>query len=781
MGHAVEPETWADAAWSLGGHVDHERGVVTFAVEAPAATRVVLELYATPTGADAYAEFVVARGWDDAWCAQVSGIGAGTLYAFRCWGENWTWDPAWRRGDSPAGFLGDRDYEGNHFNPNKVLFDPYAREITHTPLSRVVGQAGADSSVFGSGSFDYRGRPSREVDTGPWAPKGIVVDDDTPTGRRPQNTGNTAIYEAHVKNLTLHPSAMRLRDILGGLPGFQEVRSVPDELRGTYAGAGLLAPYLKALGVTTIELLPVHETDSDHWGPLSGTTNHWGYQTMAFFAPNRDYSSDKSPGGPTREFKTMVRTFHDAGIEVLMDVVYNHTGEGGNWHGDVNATGFTTLGGFGTSTYYVLTQSGALVDGATGTSNQLNFSSSASGRLVLDSLRYWNESMGVDGFRFDLAPVLGRRPDAAQRNDWNEQKRFFRDHPLLTSVRNLAVMSDFEVIAEPWDLWGYEVGNFPTGWAEWNGRFRDASRRFLKGDGNTSDFIAQFNGEYLRYSDSVGPQKSINFVDAHDGFTMFDLVSFNEKRNGQLPPFGPSDGGDDHNLSWDSGGDPALRRARWRNNWLTVFLARGIPMIVSGDEYGRTQNGNNNPWNLNTVGMWNNWAQAASTAPTRLPVDPHDDGSAHYFDVVGQMDAAPGTNPLLTFAMCVARLRRDDPALRHQAWGGVLGVNPVPYRFRRPDLLAPPIEGDRALSVAIDGSAVGGSDYLVCLNMWTERVDFALPRIPASRRPSAGWRRLIDTAPWAEARGNCWPEPQADVVPEHYVVEPWSIAVLKAG
>lgn len=780
MPRPVHAATWADAAWPLGAHVDDAEGITTFAVQAPYATRVVLEIYPTATGSDAIASFDMARGWDDIWSAALVDAGHGTLYAFRCWGTNWPSVDDWRRGGSRAGFLSDRDVDGNHFNPNKVLFDPYAREITHTPMSRAVIEAGAGPAIFGSGPMRFGRRPAREVDTGRWAPKGVVVHDDTPTGRRPDGTGNTTIYEAHIKNLTLHPSSTRLRDIMGDVPGFAAVDWVPEELRGTYAGAARMAPYLTALGFTAIELMPVHETDSDHAGAQSGTTNHWGYQTLAFFAPNRDYSSDKSPGGPTREFKEMVRAFHDQGIEVILDVVFNHTAEGGNWFGDADSVGFTTLGGFGTSEYYVFTQRQTLVDGATGTSNQVNFSSSAARQLVLDSLSYWNSAMGVDGFRFDLAPVLGRHPDAAQRDDWESQKRFFADHPLLTSVRNLALMNDFEVIAEPWDLWGYEVGNFPTGWGEWNGRFRDASRRFLKGDGNTLEFAAQFNGEHVRHGQDSGRRKWINFIDAHDGFTMFDLVSFNDRQNYQPPPFGPSDGGESHNQSWDSGGDHALRRTRWRNNWLTVFLARGIPMVVSGDEYGRTQNGNNNPWNLNTVGMWNNWAQAASNTPTRLPVDPRVPvfGPA-YYDVVGQADAEPGTNPLLTFATFVARLRRDDPGLRHLGWRGVLGVPTQPYVFLRPDLQGHPSDGERALTVCIDAVDSRARDYLMCVNMWTEPVEFRLPHLPR-RRPRARprWRRIIDTSAWAEREGNCWSHDTATDIKDAYVVQPWSIAVI---
>ncbi len=781
---AVETHAWGDTAWPLGAHVDPVSGVTTFAVHAPVATRVVLEVYAAAIGSDAVAEFPMSRSRDGVWSAALTGAGHGTLYAFRCWGPNWPHSPRWTRGGSAAGFLGDVDGEGNRFNPNKVLFDPYAREITHTTLSRRVRAAGASQTVFSTGPMPYAGRPARQADTGRFAPKGIVIVDETPTGRRPAASArnNPAIYEAHIKNLTLHPSASRLADLLGGTPGFADVANVPADLRGTYAGAAFMAPYLRGLGVTAIELLPVHETDTDHQGDQAGTTNHWGYQTVGFFAPNRDYAHDRSPGGPTREFKEMVRSFHEAGLEVLLDVVYNHTGEGGHWYDDLNTTGFTTLGGFGTAEYYVLTPDHHLVDGATGTSNQLNFSSWACRQLVLDSLAYWNGVMGVDGFRFDLAPVLGRRPNHARRDDWGRQRRFFSDHPLLTSVRNLSVLEGFEIIAEPWDLWGDEVGHFPAGWLEWNNGFRDAARRFLKGDGNTADFMHQLDGESLRHG-WHGQPKAINFIDAHDGFTMMDLVSFTTKHNLQPYPFGPSDGGSDDNLSWDSGLDHALRRTRWRNAWLTVFLARGIPMVVSGDEYGRTQNGNNNPWDLNNVALWNNWEQAASNTPTRVAVDPARPGPAgpSYYDVVGQTDAPPGINPLLTFARYVAHLQRQDAGLRQTPWGGLQGSSGVPYRFLRPDLEAPPADGDRALQVAIEGAHSGGGDYLLLINMWIDPVPFTVPDFRFSGTPHRRWVRLVDTAGWAESVGNCWPAEQAQVVgADGYTVGPWSCVLLQA-
>ncbi|MFT3876258.1 MAG: alpha-amylase family glycosyl hydrolase [Propioniciclava sp.] len=701
----------------------------------------------------------------------------GTLYGFRVWGENWPYTPEWTPG-STAGFVSDRDADLNHFNPNKVLFDPYAREVTHTPLS-----LGPDSELLGSGPVECRGKPGRAWDTASVAPKGVVIEDSTPYGDHPQHPEeNNSIYEAHVKNLTMHPNSVRLADLLAGVPGFEEVENVPDALRGTYAGAALMAPYLKALGVSVIELLPVHETDSDQRGDQAGTTNHWGYQTLAFFAPNRDYSSDQSLGGPTREFKEMVRAFHAADIEVFLDVVYNHSAEGGNWGGDLDAAGFTTLGGFATTEYYALTAGGGLIDGATGTSNQMNFSSRITSRLVLDSLRHWHDTMGVDGFRFDLAPVLGRRPNAAEAEDWEAQRRFFSNHPLLDAVAKLAEEKTFEVIAEAWDLWGYEVGNFPSGWGEWNGRFRDAMRAYLKGDGNTDDFMSFFNGDYLHFNDNAGPQKSINFVTAHDGFTMFDLVSYNAKNNDQPYPFGPSDGGSDNNLSWDSGGDQALRRTRWRNLWLITFLARGVPMIVSGDEYGRTQNGNNNPWSLNTVGIWNNWAQAGSNTPTRLPVDPAQPALPGYHDVVGQTATPEGINPLLVFARYVARLRAAQPTLRQRSWGDLsLGGDDVSYVYFGTDLDDPPRPGDRQLAVAIDAGNCGGDDFWVLINMYDQPATFDLGEWVEASGSKHDWHRIVDTHSWAEPEGNCWDLADALHVTGEYTVEPWSIVVLQAS
>lgn len=767
---------WDKAAWPLGAHYDAQTSSTTFAVAAPEATRVLLELYAAPTGRDALTDVDLVRDNDGIWRGRVTGVGPGAHYGYRVWGPGWNVDKEWARGNSAAGFVADIGPQGQRFNPNKVLTDPYAREISHAPSSPLITDAGGDAGIFGWGPRDYRGRALREWDTGQFAPKAIVIDDDTSPGTKPAiPPESSAIYEAHVRNLSLHPSAGALRAHLADLPGFGDVLDVPEHLRGTYAGAAYLAPYLKALGFTTIELLPVHESSGSELN-TSGSSNHWAYMTLGFFAPNRQYAADKSPGGPTREFKEMVRAFHEEGLEVYLDVVYNHTGEGGNW-GDRDTVGFTSFGGFATTDYYVLTDDGVLVDGATGCGNQTNMSSIVTRALVVHSLAYWSDEMGVDGFRFDLAPVLGRRPEAQARSDWSGQQRFYQDHPLLIAIREMAQARDIEVIAEAWDLWGYEVGNFPDGWAEWNGRFRDGIRRFGKGDGNTGAFLEMMNGDYRNFADQGGPQRSINFVTAHDGFCLLDLVAYDQKNNGGAWPFGPSDGGSDSNDSWGSGGDPALIRQRLRNFWTLLFLARGVPMVCSGDEFGRTQNGNNNPYNLNTIGMWNNWAALATSSPTAIPVDPGRPDLA-YRDAFGRAAGPAEVNPQVVFSAYLARLRRDHPGLRQRMYGdGVLGGGDVSYVFFTPGEANSPREGDRALRLWIDGSGVGASDLLVLINMADHPVTFAVPQGPET----VAWRRIIDTSATFEAGFNCWSVAAGDVIVGTYGAAPWSIVVLAEG
>ena len=466
----------------------------------------------------------------------------------------------------------------------------------------------------------------------------------------------------------------------------------------------------------------------------------------------------------------MVSAFHDAGLEVYLDVVYNHTAEGGNWNGDVDTTGFTSLGGFACAEYYEMTadkhprrrrhrhvepdelllrggpEAGA---GLAGVLDAGHGASTASGST-------W-------------PPCSAACPTRRAADDWARQKRFFSDHPLLVDIAAMAKAEHIEVIAEAWDLWGYEVGNFPRGWGEWNGRYRDAVRRFTKGDANMVAFTDMFNGDYHHFHDSGGPQKTINFITAHDGFNMADLVSYQEKQNDQPPPFGPSDGGSDDNLSWDSGGSQALRRQRLRNLWTILFFSRGVPMIVAGDEFGRTQNGNNNPWALDSVAMRNNYAMIPTNAPQRVPVA--DGVDEPYHDNLGQYETPPHVNGQFRFATFLANLRQRHEALQQRRWGDMVADDKdVSYLFHTPSGEGFPMEGDRAVSIQIDSP---GDDFWVMINMADHEIEFKVPP------PLEGyvWRRLIDTSTFAEPACNYWNEGEGMIVSETATVAAWSVIV----
>ncbi len=772
---------WATATFAPGAHV--AGGQTTFAVYSRHATRVLLEVYSHALGEPCRHEYWLARGADDVWRAGLTAVPAGTLYGFRCWGPNWGYSPEWRRGGSRAGFVCDVDARGNRFNPNKLLIDPYARELSHdreTPdMKEVHGQ---DAGMYGSGPDAYAGRahhgppmPRREFDTGPWAPKSVVVHDTTSFGRKPRVAQKDAvIYEAHVRGLTRHRSSARLASFLRGVPGFEDVQDVPDELRGTYAGAGYMAPYLRALGITAIELLPVHEFANDlnpegspGWDravdePPHG--NYWGYMTYGYFAPDLRYAFDKSPGGPTREFKQMVRAFHEAGIEVYLDVVYNHTGEGGLWDASGDTAEVLCLRGIDNAEYYALADDRRHYWDSTGCGTNLDASKLPVRRLIEDSLAYWALEMGVDGFRFDLATVLGRTGAGFGFEGGAE---------LLRDIATFAAREHVEVIAEAWDLGGYHVGDFPRGWAEWNGAYRDAVRRYLKGDGNAYAFADAVNGDYHRFRDQGGPHKSVNFVSAHDGFTLMDLVSYNRRNNDVPWPFGPSDGGADENLSWDSGGSHALRRQRLRNFFVVLCFSRGIPMIVSGDEFARTQNGNNNPYKIDSIGIWNNYGMIAAAAPTAQPTG----GSGDYHDNYGRDTNSLGRNGLFLFLHFLLSLRRQSEALRVDRFADLAmdAGGDVTFGFATEDGRSGLWHGARTMQWRIDGSAVGEQDFLLCLNMDYRPADFALPAARADRR----WTRIIDTAAWAEPRGNTWTPDAAEPMGPSYMVHPYAVAVFR--
>ncbi|MDB5105520.1 MAG: isoamylase precursor [Fibrobacteres bacterium] len=782
---------WPSETFALGaklhpapGHSgSRPTGVAEFAVYSGRARHVLLEIYESALGVPARYDYWMAKGSDDVWRARINGIPAGTLYGYRCWGPNWGTAEGWTRGNSIAGFMADVDASGNRFNPNKLLLDPYALEVSHdreTP--EMLEIHGHNATMYGSGPGIYAGAldrhppvARREFDTGPWAPKSILVHDLSGSGRKPRVPQKDAIiYEAHVKGLTRHPSSARLKEILTGIPGFEDVAGVPDSLRGTYAGAAYMAGYLKALGYTTIELLPVHEFANDinpeefpgwdrrHDEPPHG--NYWGYMTYGFFAPDLRYSHDKSPGGPTREFKAMVKAFHDHGMEVYLDVVYNHTGEGGLWDGTGETAEILTLRGFDNAGYYALTGGNRFYWDSSGCGNNLDASKAAVQRLVKDSIRHWSQEMGIDGFRFDLAAILGR---SGAGFDFESGSRLLKD------LAAMAEHEDIEIIAEAWDLAGCHVGDFPKGWAEWNGIYRDAVRKFMKGDGNSLAFIQAVNGDYRHFQDQGGPHKSVNFLTAHDGFTLMDLVSYNGKNNGGTWPFGPSDGGTDDNLSWDSSGDTCLRRQRLRDFLAVQFFSRGVPMTCGGDEFARTQNGNNNPYKLDSIGIWQNYGMIATPAPTALPTG----GTGSYHDNYGRDGGGTGKNGFFLFTRNLIALRNAHPCLRLDRFADFRmdSGNDVTYWFKSADGNADVRDGDSRIHWRIDGSGIGDTDFLLCVNMDGEGTEFPIPAAQAGKR----WLRIIDTAAWAEADGNFWPAERAGTISDRYWAHPRSVVVLQ--
>lgn len=494
---------------------------------------------------------------DEVWHCYLPDARPGTLYGYRVHGA---YDPA----------------NGHRFNPNKLLLDPYAKGLS--------GELRWDASHFGYAMESGDDLSFDERDSAPFMPKCRVVDPAFTWGRDRSPSipwGETIFYETHVKGFTQrHPA-------------------VPEELRGTYAGLGQkeVVDYIRSLGVTSVELLPVHAFVQDQHLTDKGLANYWGYNTIGFFAPELRYSAT----GSLAEFKEMVARLHDAGLEVILDVVYNHTAEG-------NEKGPTlSFKGIDNASYYrLIPDNQRYYINETGTGNTVNLSHPRVLQMVTDSLRYWVQEMHVDGFRFDLATILGREPYG-----------FDEGGGFLDSCRQDPVLSSVKLIAEPWDIGpgGYQVGGFPPGWAEWNDKFRDTVRSYWKGDEGKLPGLATrltasgdaFNKRGRR------PWSSVNFVTAHDGFCLHDLVSYNEKHNeanGEDNRDGHSD-----NQSWNCGvegptDDPeirALRERQKRNLLSTLLLSQGTPMILAGDELGRTQQGNNNTYCQDNELNWIDW------------------------------------------------------------------------------------------------------------------------------------------------------------------------------
>ncbi len=537
---------------------------INFAVFSENATGVTLCLFNEPADGRNHLEIKLREVTDYVWHIYVPGLQAGQQYGYLVDGQY-------------------RPEDGKRFNSGKLLIDPYAKAIGGSV--RVVDEMFDYSPAYQEGKGEFK---KDDTDTTGITNKSIVIDPefDWEGVRKPEiPMHDSVIYELHVKGFTaLHPD-------------------IPEEERGTYKGLAhpKVINYLKELGITAIELMPVHHFLHRKFLLENGLSNYWGYDSIGFFAPHAEYSAAGMQGEQVNEFKEMVKAYHRQGLEVILDVVYNHTGEG-------NHLGPTlSFRGIDNQHYYRLDPQDSLrCTDYTGTGNTLNMLSSRALQLVMDSLRYWATDMQVDGFRFDLASALARG-----LYDVGKLSAFF------DTIHQDPVISQLKLIAEPWDLGegGYQVGNFPVLWAEWNGKYRDSVRKFWRGDeSQVMELAYRLSGSSDLYEDNGKlPSSSINLITAHDGFTLHDLVSFNRKHN-KLNGEQNRDG-EEHNLSWNSGvegetDDPdiiALREKRKRSFLATLLLSQGVPMISHGDEYGRTQQGNNNVYCQDNELAWMDW------------------------------------------------------------------------------------------------------------------------------------------------------------------------------
>jgi isoamylase len=593
---------------------------------------------------------------------------------------------------------------GMRFNSSKLLLDPYAKAIA--------GRVEWGDEMFGYVVGGEKEDLTRDFRDDAWGmPKAVVIDNafnwdgDRKLGRP---LAESIIYEVHVK-------------------GFSKLSpGVPPELRGTYAGLGSTwaIDYFQNLGVTAVELLPVHAHVDDKALVDRGLSNYWGYNTIGFFAPEARYSSSGDRGGQVSEFKTMVRNLHAAGIEVILDVVYNHTGEGNHLGPTLAFRGIDNI-----ASYRLQTENPRFYLDFTGTGNTFNLLHPRTLQLVMDSLRYWVLEMHVDGFRFDLASTLAR--DA---NGVNKLHAFFE------IIHQDPVLSQVKLIAEPWDVGegGYQVGNFPVLWAEWNGKYRDAMRSFWKGDeGKIGEVAYRLTGSPDLYQhDGKRPYASINFITSHDGFTLADLVSYNEKHNEANGE--ENHDGDNNNLSWNHGvegptDDPEINalRERQRRNFLTaLFISQGVPMLPGGDEFGRTQNGNNNAYCQDNEISWIKWEKRGKKQ-----------------------------NALFEFARGLIQLRHQHPVFRRPKFfqgrrirgseiKDVMWFNPGGNEMSEEDWSLPfarclgmMLSGDTIDVLNFHGEPIRDDTFLLLINAHYETIPFLLPG-----QEHIEWQLLIDTA-----------------------------------
>src|SRR5437762_2815492 len=591
---------------------------------------------------------------------------------------------------------------GLRFNNSKLLVDPYAKAIA--------GKVNWGDEMFGYvvGDADQDLAPDFRDDA--WGmPKAMVIDTSFDWGGdRPPRVPlqQSIIYEVHVKSFTkLCPH-------------------VPENLRGTYAGLANSAAidYLKNLGVTAVELLPVHAHVDDKALIDRGLTNYWGYNTLGFFAPEARYSSSGDRGGQVNEFKGMVRNLHAAGIEVILDVVYNHTAEGNHLGPTLAFRGIDNI-----ASYRLRPENPRFYLDFTGTGNTFNLLHPRTLQLVTDSLRYWVLEMHVDGFRFDLASTLAR--DA---NGVNKLHAFFE------IIQQDPVLSRVKLIAEPWDVGesGYQVGNFPAPWSEWNGKYRDAVRGFWKGDeGRIGEMGYRLTGSPDLYQhDGRRPYASINFVTAHDGFTLNDLVSYNEKHN-ELNGDGNNDG-DNNNLSWNSGvegptDDPqinALRERQRRNFLTTLFLSQGVPMLLGGDEWGRTQKGNNNAYCQDNEISWFDWN--------------HDEKQNQFLGFTRKLISFRRAHPVFRRPKFLQGRRICGSEIRDVMWFNPGGSEMSEEEWASPFVrcVGMLLSGDTVDVVNVEGEPIRDDTFLLLINAHYEAIPFVLPG-----QEHIEWQLILDT------------------------------------
>ncbi|CAJ1510282.1 glycogen debranching protein GlgX [[Mycobacterium] burgundiense] len=705
-------EVWPGKAYPLGATYDGSG--TNFALFSEVAERVELCLF-DDDGAGGLRETRIKLPEVDGfvWHGFLPGVESGQRYGYRVHGP---YDPG----------------SGHRCNPSKLLLDPYSKAID--------GNFNWDQSLFGYNFGDPDSR--NDDDSAASMPKSVVTNPyfDWGNDRPPQHEyADTVIYETHVKGLTqTHPD-------------------IPEQARGTYAGIAhpAIIDHLTSLGVTAVELMPVHHFANDSTLIDKGLANYWGYNTIGFFAPDAKYSSSTTPGGQVQDFKVMVRALHEAGIEVILDVVYNHTAEGNHLGPTVSMRGIDNA-----AYYRLVDDDKRYYMDYTGTGNSLNVGHPHSLQLIMDSLRYWVTEMHVDGFRFDLAATLAR-----EFYDVDRLSTFFE------LVQQDPTVSQTKLIAEPWDLGpgGYQVGNFPPQWTEWNGKYRDTMRDFWRGEAaSLGEFASRLTGSADLYEHTARrPVASINFVTAHDGFTLRDLVSYNDKHNDANGE--DNNDGESHNRSWNCGvegptDDPEITelRARQQRNFLTtLLLSQGVPMISHGDELGRTQGGNNNGYCQDNEITWVDWEQADAD--------------------------------LLAFVRKVSALRADHPVFRRRRFftgrpvrqRGSTGLPDISW-FRPDGSEMTDDDWDsgfgKSVAVYLNGQGIPGLDrrghrvvddsFVLCFNAHHEPIEFTLPPTELGDR----WQVVTDTAVPENGHGDATMAAGSTVI-----VEGRALVVLQAA